>query len=72
MEEEYFDNETVDLLDESLANTRGLHTTKSNPSKAVIKGGRLRFYPSGTRLFNCVNCIEPTRREMSYQRFKEV
>ncbi|MGL9970345.1 hypothetical protein [Enterococcus sp. DIV1420a] len=71
-EEEYFEEETYERLDKALAYTKGVQVTKSNQKKAVIKGGRLRFYPRGTRLFNCVNCVEPTRQEMSYRQFKEV
>ncbi|HFE9853000.1 rolling circle replication-associated protein [Enterococcus sp. DIV1420a] len=71
-EEEYFEEETYERLDKALAYTKGVQVTKSNQKKAVIKGGRLRFYPRGTRLFNCVNCVEPTRQEMSYKQFKKV
>lgn len=60
---------------ESILSQRGsklVAQTKSDESKAVIKGGRLHMYPSGMNIFSKSKGIQyPERRLMKYKRVRE-
>lgn len=47
--------------------------TKTDKSKAVIKGGRLAYYPVGMKIYTTTgNLSEPERIEMDYEYAKEI
>lgn len=53
--------------------TERIAVTKTDKSKAVIKGGRLAYYPVGMKIYTTTgNLNEPERIEMDYEYAKEV
>ncbi|HAC2065523.1 TPA_asm: hypothetical protein GJA32_15365, partial [Listeria monocytogenes] len=49
-----------------------IETTKTDESKAVIKGGRLHMYPSGMNIFSkSKGIVYPERRPMKYKHVRE-
>lgn len=52
--------------------SEGIETTKTDESKAVIKGGRLHMYPSGMNIFSkSKGIVYPERRPMKYKHVRE-
>lgn len=78
------DNENIDLYEneQELAqltkivgqeSAEGIALTKTNSSKAVVKGGRLAYYPVGMNIYTATQNLKKTERvEMDYEYAREV